>query len=330
MHARNAAAGGDARRVTGAPPTLTPSTPSWLDRAAYPFASRYLEVRPGARMHYVDEGEEGQDNVVLLVHGTPTWSFEWRHLIRHFSATHRCVAPDHLGFGLSDRPADFDYTPEAHAAVLRAFVERLGLRDVTLVVHDFGGPIALPLLLEGTGVVQRLVVINSWMWSFEDDAGMRHKARIAGGALGRLLYRRLNFSLRVLMPSAYGDRAKLTPAIHAQYLAPFPDADSRQRVLWTLARALLGSGAFYDATWRRRDALARIPVLLVWGTKDSAFPHTMLARWRTALPSARVVELPVGHWPHEEAPAAVIRAISDFLTGAASGQTLPGGGEKAG
>lgn len=260
-------------------------------------------------MHYVDEGS---GDVVLFVHGTPTWSFEWRHAIRRLSGTHRCIALDHLGFGLSDRPRDFDYTPEAHARVLRTFVDRLGLDRFTLVVHDYGGPIALPLALDAPGRVRRLAIVNSWMWSFEDDADMKQKARIAGGRLGRFLYRHLNFSLRVLTPSAYADRRKLTRAIHTQYLAPFPDADSRGRVLWPLARALLGSSAFYDSLWQRRDALTRLPVLIVWGTKDPAFPPRMLERWRAVLPPARVVELPVGHWPHEEAPDEVTEALRAF------------------
>src|SRR6185503_4209373 len=162
------------------------STPPWVDRDAFPFRSRFLEIAPGRRVHYVDEG---QGDLLLFVHGTPTWSFEWRHVIRALSATHRCVAMDNLGFGLSDRPHDFDYTPESHARVLHAFVDRLGLRDVTLVVHDYGGPIGLPLALEQPTVVRRLVLLNTWMWSFDHDPDMVRKGKIAGGHLGRLLYR---------------------------------------------------------------------------------------------------------------------------------------------
>src|SRR4051812_20025305 len=117
--------------------------PPWLDTEAYPFAPHYVALRQG-RVHYVDEGS---GPVMLLVHGTPTWSFEYRHLIRAFSARFRVIAPDHLGFGLSDRPQRFSYSPEAHAEVLREFVSALGLSDVFLVVHDFGGPIGLPLAL---------------------------------------------------------------------------------------------------------------------------------------------------------------------------------------
>jgi haloalkane dehalogenase len=286
--------------------------PSIVDRTAYPFESKSASLRAG-RMHYVDEGT---GDPILFVHGTPTWSFEWRHLIRALSTTHRCIAPDHLGFGLSERPRRAPYTPEWHAENLAEFVERLEPAPLTLVVHDFGGPIALPLALHRRGLVRRLVVINSWMWSFVGDRDMESKGRIAGSALGRFLYRWANLSLRVIMPSAYGDRRKLTPAIHRQYLDRFPDRWSRGAVLWPLARALLASSAFYESLWRERAALTALPALIVWGTRDSAFRPNQLARWTTVLPNATVVELAdAGHWPHEEEPDRVVDALTRFLAG---------------
>jgi haloalkane dehalogenase len=98
------------------------TVPVWLDREGYPFTNRFLAL-PTGRLHYVDEG---RGPAVLFVHGTPTWSYEWRHLIAALTPGWRCVAPDLLGFGLSDRPCDFPYTPEAHAAILAEFVARLG------------------------------------------------------------------------------------------------------------------------------------------------------------------------------------------------------------
>src|SRR5688572_17991266 len=181
-----------------------------IDRSQYPFESKWLQLRAG-RMHYVDEG---RGEPILFVHGTPTWSFEWRHLIRALAPDYRCIAPDHLGFGLSERPHDAPYTPEWHARNFAEFVERVGAGPLTLVVHDFGGPIALPLALQRPDLVKRIVIVNSWMWSFAGDRDLEGKARIAGSALGRLLYRWANLSLRVIMPSAYGDKRKLTPAIH--------------------------------------------------------------------------------------------------------------------
>jgi len=285
--------------------------PPWLDRVAWPFAPRAF-VLGASHLHYVDEGSGAP---MVLVHGTPTWSFEWRHVVGAFRPTARVIALDHLGFGLSGRPADAGYRPEDHAARFRAFIDGVcPSGPLTLVVHDFGGPIALDWALDHPGRIAHLIVINSWMWSFDDDPSMRRKARLAGGALGRWMYRRLNASLRLIMPSAYGDKRRLTPAIHAQYLNAFPDADSRERVLFALAQSLLGSRAFFDALWQRRARLADVDVHLVWGTRDSAFPPRMLARWQQAFPHARTTLIDeAGHWPHEEAPQAVIDAIRATL-----------------
>ncbi len=285
--------------------------PAWVDRIGYPFRNRFAEL-PAGRVHYVDEGS---GEPILFVHGTPTWSYEWRHLIAALRLRWRCIAPDLLGFGLSARPPGFAYTPEAHAEVLAALVERLGLERVTLVVHDYGGPIGLPLCLDQPARVRRLVLLNTWLWPLDDDPGLRRKGRLAASALGRFLYRRGNASLRLVMPQAYGDRRKLTPEIHRQYLAPFPAPDDRERVLWALARALLGSSAYYADLWRRRERLRGRPVLIVWGLKDPAFPPHHLARWEQLFGTgARVVRLPdAGHWPHEEAPEAVRQALMGFL-----------------
>jgi haloalkane dehalogenase len=290
---------------------LAPAAPTWLDRQAYPFSLRSLTV-PQGRLAYVDEGA---GEPLLFVHGTPTWSFEYRHLIRALSSAYRCIAVDNLGFGLSDRPLDFGYTPAAHAGVLAAFVDRLGLDRFTLITHDYGVPFALPLALDRPDRLRRLALLNSWMWRLDDDPDLRRGARLAGGSLGRFLYRRLNLPLRGLLPYAYGDRRALTPAIHRQYLAPFPDADSRGRVLWPLAHGLIHAGDHFESLWQRRGRLANLPALLLWGMKDRALPPRLLTRWRQGLPDADVVELPdAGHWPHEETPAAVLGHLRRFLT----------------
>jgi haloalkane dehalogenase len=188
------------------------------------------------------------------------------------------------------------------------------------VVHDYGGPIALDWALDHPERLLSVTVLNSWLWSFGDDAVMRRRGRLAGSWLGRLLYRRLNASLRLIMPSAYGDRSLLTPRIHGQYLAVFPDADSRERVLFALARAILASSSFYDGLWARRTRLSGVPLHLVWGMRDSAFPPYILRRWQRSFPHARTVEIAAaGHWPHEEAPDVVVDALRQAVFSRAAG-----------
>jgi haloalkane dehalogenase len=288
--------------------SLAPVDSPWLDRRAYPYRSRFMPLSQG-RLHYVDEG---QGEPILLVHGTPSWSFEFRHLIGELATARRCIAFDHLGFGLSERPAAFGYRPEDHARVFADFVTALGLERFTLVVHDFGGPFALPFAEAHPERIARLVVMNSFMWPIDDPKQAR-QARFAGSTLGRLLYRYLNFSVRVLMPFAYGDKRRLTARVHAQYLAPFAERDARERVLWALARSLLGSRAHYAALWDGRERLRTIPALVLWGTRDRVLSDNSLERWQQALPHAELVALDdAGHWPHEERPDLVLEALQGF------------------
>jgi haloalkane dehalogenase len=296
------------------------SLPAWLDRAAWPWTPRWLSL-PEGRLHYIDEGTGPP---VVLVHGTPTWSFEWRHVIAALATRHRVLAFDHLGFGLSDQPAGPGYAPEDHAVRFRAVIDRLVPEGpVSLVVHDFGGPIALDWVLDHPDRVTRLVMVNSWMWPFDDDRAMRWKARLAGGSFMRWLYRRWNASLRLVMPSAYADRRRLTPAVHAQYLSVFPEPEVRERVLFALARSLRQSSPFFAGLWRRRERLRGVPVHIIWGMRDSAFPPALLERWREAVPEARVTRLAeAGHWPHEEQP----REFGEALAVALDSRTTAGPG----
>ncbi|MCK8496453.1 alpha/beta fold hydrolase [Myxococcus fulvus] len=274
--------------------------PAWVDREAFPFS-----VREVAGLSVVDAG---QGPPIVFVHGTPTWSFEWRALIRAFSATHRCIAVDHLGFGLSPRPPDADYSPEAHARRFAALIEALNLPRFTLVAHDFGGPISLDFALSHPERLERVVLINTIAWPFVDEPSLARAARMAGGGLFRWLYRNLNLSF-IIAKSAWGKGPR--PAkVWNQYTSAFPDPDSRERVLWALAKSLGASTPFFQSLWERRERFAKTPIHFIWGLRDAAFPPVVLERFRKAWPHATVDTLPdAGHWPHEEAPEACI----DFL-----------------
>lgn len=284
-------------------------TPTWLDADLYPFAPRTFTTQYGA-MSYVDEGSGPP---VVMVHGTPTWSFLYRHFVKSLSGCYRCIVPDHLGFGLSDKPKGFSFTPRAHAENLAALLDHLGLEEYALVVHDYGGPIGLGAALERPERVRALVIIDTWLWSNAGTRSFETAGKVAASPFGRFLYRRLNFSPRVLLPQGFADKSKLTKAVHRHYLAPFPTPSSRDAA-WVLAHELTASGAWYDALYARLDALAAVPTLLLWGSKDPFFPEAYFRRWRETLPQAEVAELAsVGHFVPEEAPAAALEHINPFL-----------------
>jgi pimeloyl-ACP methyl ester carboxylesterase len=285
------------------------TTSDWVNRRMYPFESRYLEVE-GGRLHYVDEGEGA---TVLMVHGTPTWSFLYRHQIRELSRDHRVVAFDHLGFGLSDKPEHWRYRPRDHAENLRALIDRLGLAEVTLVVHDFGGPIGLSYAIDQPENVRALVLFNTWMWSLRGTAAEK-MSKFMSGRLGRFLYTRMNFSPRVLVRVAFGDRTKLTREVHRHYLDAFSSPEERQGP-WVLARELIGSSDWYESLWAGRERIAEKPALVLWGKKDPAFGADALERWRSVLTRARIVEFPhAGHFVQEEAAEESSAEIREFLS----------------
>jgi pimeloyl-ACP methyl ester carboxylesterase len=262
-------------------------------------------------MSYIDEGT-GKPGPVFLVHGTPSWSFEWRSVIRELSATRRVIAPDHLGFGLSDKPETAPYRAADHARRLLALFDSLDLHDVTLVVHDFGGPIGLPILFKRRSCVSRLVVLNSFLWPPGEDPSAVRIGRLIRSFLGRFLYLSLNASPRWLLPASFGDQRKLTPAAHRMYVGPFLTRRER-KAPWVLGCELTGaSDPYYAKLWERRAALRELPATIVWGGRDPAFGEAHLERWIQAIPAATLVRCPnAGHFPQEEDPERVIRAISD-------------------
>lgn len=295
--------------MSNSTPSRSSGRPVWVDESEYPFASHFFETGDG-RMHYVDEGHGPP---VVLIHGTPTWSFLYRHLIAGLSPAHRVIAPDHLGFGLSDKPADAPYRPADHARRLAGLLDHLALGVSALVVHDFGGPIGLSYVVEHPERVSALVLFNTWMWSLATDRRVQRASRIAAGPLGRFLYRRLNFSPRMLIPMVMGDRRKLTRRAHEHYTRAFPS--SAERVApWVLARELAGSADWYDSLWRRRAALADKPALLLWGMRDPTFGEEVLARWQEALPLAKLESFAdAGHFVQEEVGASLVGRVASFL-----------------
>ena len=140
--------------------------PDWVSDDLFPFESRFLDLPPDHRMHYIDEGE---GEPIVFVHGNPAWSFEFRHPVRELRSEFRCVALDHIGFGLSSRSARReDHRPQSHAQRLAALLDHLDLRDITLFMNDWGGPIGLDFARRHPERVKRLVIANTWCWPVAD------------------------------------------------------------------------------------------------------------------------------------------------------------------
>lgn len=282
--------------------------PAWLDSGEYPFTSRYFTANR-QRLHYIDTGE---GEPFLFVHGAPSWSFDFRHVIQSLSAHYRCIAADHIGFGLSDKPENYDYSTPNHSATLERFIGRLGLRDITLVLHDFGGPIGFDYALRHPDNVKRIVVINSWLWSSKNDPDFIRFSKILNSPFLPFLYRRLNFSPRFLLPRSFGEK-KISKHILKHYTRPFRNAAERNGAL-AFARSLLHDQDWFEALWAKKEALTDKPMLLIWGMKDNFVKPAYLEKFLTGFPRAKAIRLEnCGHFPQEEEPGAVARGILKYF-----------------
>ncbi len=286
----------------------TIKTPQWLDTDQYPFKSRFLPLKNGT-MHYLDEGV---GDVILFIHGTPTWSFLYREFIKHFSKDYRCIAIDHLGFGLSDKPSAFDGTPESHSRNLIEFIERLSLRNITLVVHDFGGPIGLAAANCTPEKFDRIVLFNTWLWETKSDPSVQKINKIVNSWIGKVLYKNFNFSPKVLFKQGFYNKQILRSEIHAHYLHPFSKKNDRMSLL-KLAKSLLGSSAWYERQSKKITSLKGKPWLILWGTKDTFLTLQSLSKWNRLIPDAHVRLIPSGHFVQEESPKLSIYELENFL-----------------
>jgi haloalkane dehalogenase len=282
--------------------------PAWLDQRAYPFDHHFFDAGPG-RLHYVDEGE---GRPVLFLHGNPTWSFLYRHLVDGLSDGYRCIAPDYLGFGLSEKPTGWSYRPSAHAVTIERLVADLDVEDVVLVVHDWGGPIGASFAAGHPEKVAGFVVMNSWTWPL-DDWRPRAFSRALGGRVGRYLIRERNLFADRVMRAAFADDATLA-RVHDQYLRPLATPDDRQGS-WVFPRELTGSRSWLETLWRERDRFAGKPALLAWGTRDIAFGTDDLRLWQALFPDADTLRFDVGHYVAEEVGPALAEPVWKFLDG---------------
>ncbi|MCU0448534.1 MAG: alpha/beta fold hydrolase [Bernardetiaceae bacterium] len=279
--------------------------PHWLNPSEYPFANHYLDL-PAGRLHYVDEGA---GDPIVFVHGNPGWSFEFRNVIKPMLATHRCVAPDHLGFGLSDKPPHWDYLPQQHADHFAQLLDHLQLDNLTLVVSDWGGPIGLSYVIRYPHKVRKIVILNSWLWSVASDPYYRRFSGFMGGPVGRFLITRFNFFGKVIVKKALGDPSKLTKEVHRHYYQHLAEPADRKGCC-VFPEQIIGASSWLDSLWAQRQKINQLPTTLIWGLKDIAFREQELAHWLAHWPAPEVIKLAgVGHYPQEEAPDVVVRAL---------------------
>lgn len=284
-----------------------PSIPAWLDRDLFPFQSRYVEV-DGNRIHYIDEGS---GPVLLCLHGNPTWSFVYRDIVRALTPYRRCIALDYPGFGLSTARPDYDFRPRSHRDVVSAFVDTLGLDEMTLFVQDWGGPIGLGVAVRNPERVRGLVIANSWAWSVAGDPHFEYFSTLMGGRVGGWLIPNLNFFVNVLIPLGTR-RTMLSRKVMTAYRRPFPTPDSR-RPMRIFPREIIASSRYLEELEQSLTLLSHLPALILWGDRDFAFRSRERQKFEQMFPNHHKHILKgAGHYVQEDAAAEISRTIRDW------------------
>lgn len=287
-------------------------------KSLYPFKGRRLDLG-GYAMHYLDEG---RGETVLMLHGNPTWSFYFRELVKALKPTHRCVVPDHVGMGLSDRVGEdrYRYTLAARVADIEELMARVApTGPVTLVLHDWGGMIGMAWAVRHPERIKAIVAFNTGCFRLPPEKSFPGLLKILRGGLTGIPIRMSRFARRLVLNTCTA-RTTLAPEAADGYLAVCNGWRESRAVHRFVQDIPLGPK---DPAWSvvadtesKLASLINVPMLLPWGMMDWVFDESFLRGWTLRFPKAEVRRLPdCGHLLLEDAPEEVVPLIRDFVVG---------------
>ena len=283
----------------------------------YPFKSHFLNLN-GLNYHYLDEG---RGEPLVMVHGNPTWSFYYRFLIKSLSDRYRCIAPDHIGCGLSDKPDIniYDFRLQSRVNDLKAFVDHLDLKTkITLVLHDWGGMIGMALAVSRPETIGRLILLNTAAFPPPPGKKLPLRLKIIRNFKPVAVPAVLGFNLFSRAALVMATNKKLSADVKKGLTAPYNNWKNRIATLKFVQDIPLGSR---DPSWSlvetvesQLDTLAGKPMLICWGRNDFVFDMDYLSEWQRRFPDAEVHTLSeAGHYVLEDEPHETTRLIENFL-----------------
>lgn len=285
----------------------------------YPFTPQRFDRGAGIAMSYLDEGPRDGE-VVLMLHGNPSWSFYWRHLVLGLRDRYRCIVPDHVGMGLSDKPDDkhYRYTLQSRIEDLEKLLEHLGITGpITLAVHDWGGMIGFGWALKRRGLVKRLVITNTAAFPLPKEKPLPWQLQLGRNYnIGALLIRGFNAFAAGTIDMCVS--SKVSPEVRAAYVAPYNSWKNRISTLRFVQDIPLApkdkAWAFVDEAGRTLHEYADRPAFIGWGLQDFVFDKHFLDGFTRALPKAEVMAFDdAHHYVLEDKHAVLVPAIRRFL-----------------
>lgn len=283
--------------------------PKWVNNNEYPFETKEFRLIEGFNLNFIDEGK---GETILFVHGTPDWSYSYRNLIKELSISKRCIAIDNLGFGLSDKPTSVNYSIQEQSKRLEEFIINMKLNKITLICHDFGGPIALGVAVRNPEIFDNIIIMNSWMWDLRKDSNFA-KTKILHSKFGEFLYINYGLSAKFMVKSSYYNKSNLSKENHKMILKPFEF--KRDRVsTFKYAKELLDSGDFTNNIYNQCKVLVNKNIKIIWGMNDPYFKPYMLDKFKYIFPNAKVIKVEkCGHFVCEEQNDLVLNEINSLF-----------------
>ena len=284
----------------------------------YPFESHWLDIA-GIQMHYLDEGPRDAP-IVLMVHGNPTWSFYYRNLVLALRDRYRCIVPDHIGCGLSDKPSDarYAYTLAQRISDLTALMDHIEPRTpVNLIVHDWGGMIGFGWAVERPDQIASMVIANTAAFPLPAEKKLPAALWLVRDTkLGAILVQGLNAFSGIAARVAF--KKPVSVEVRKAYTGPYDSWDNRIATLRFVQDIPLKAGdPGYDIVQASEAGLQNFsnkPCLIAWGEKDFVFDLHFLNKWKKIFPHASVLSYPdCGHYIFEDAGQTLTQAVSDFL-----------------
>jgi len=285
-----------------------------VPRATFDAEQRFIDLPPGLHIHYVDEGH---GPTLLFLHGNPAWSFQWHDLINDLHSTYRCVALDYPGFGMSNAPAGFGYTPEEESQVVEQFADKLQLRDITLVMQDWGGPIGLSFAERRPELIRSLILGSTWAWRTDPNSPRGKFSRIFGGPVGEFI--QMNFPAIVSVGLKQDVHRQLEPETVRLYQRPFLPPNRRAIASFYPGQITVAT-SFFTSLESALPKLRAKPALIFLSFRDPGFSHEELKRWDTVFPKHQTIDVPNGgHYFFEDEPDRILSAIRAFMAEGSKG-----------
>lgn len=284
----------------------------------YPFESNYFELSSGVRMHYIDEDQTDNQSkeILLMLHGNPSWSFYYRNLIKEFSSRYRVIAPDHIGMGLSDKPQNYDYTLSNHIANLTELLKKISVETerINLIVHDWGGAIGMGWATANIERTGKLVILNTGAFLSTEIPFRINICRLPG--FGALAIRGLNAFAAAATFMAVEKR--LPTNVKNGYLMPYDNWKNRIATLRFVQDIPLKSSAPSYKTLKTIDrSLKKLEdkdMLILWGGRDWCFNDSFFTEWRKRFQNAKFEYYEnAGHYLLEDKNNEITSKLKVFL-----------------